>query len=163
MRHVLRHACDSSEQELLSLLGKSKATILIYYIFDATHDKNKINEKNTRSKEHPSCYSSNFRQKSRVNFSIAMWIQLGWWPAIIANSDRDYVHWKLPAQQSESAPPLLRGSESVTVSAASASETQMKNRTLVEHNFIDETQINFNWYTVERVSRIGPTGSAPSA
>jgi hypothetical protein len=62
------------------------------------------------------CYSSNFRKKSRVNFSmrIAMWIQLGWWPAIIANSDRDCLHdWKLPVQQSESSPPLLRGSESV--------------------------------------------------
>ena len=23
----------------------------------------------------------------------------------------------------------------------------------MEHNFIDETQINFNWYTVEQVSR----------
>ncbi len=65
------------EQELLSLLGKSKTTTLIYNLFYATHDKNKVNEKYTIIKEQQACYSSNFRQKSRVNFSIAMWIQLG--------------------------------------------------------------------------------------
>jgi hypothetical protein len=44
-----------------------------------------------------------FQKESRVNFSmrIAIRIQLGWWPAIIANSDRACLHdWKLPVQPS---------------------------------------------------------------
>lgn len=38
--------CD---KELLSLIDKSNATTLFYNLFYATHDKNKMNDKNTIS------------------------------------------------------------------------------------------------------------------
>ena len=43
---MLMIRCD---KELLSLIDKSNETTLFYNLFYATHDKNKINDKNTIS------------------------------------------------------------------------------------------------------------------
>jgi hypothetical protein len=138
------------EQELLSFLGKSKESTLVYnfYMQHAT----KINQRHcydkyTISKEHHACYSTNF---SIQKFSIVVWYsirmvarhyrQLGSWPPA----------WLETAAVRESAPPLLKGSESMQLLHL---KYRWKTGRLVEHNFIDETQINYNWYPSERVSR----------